>query len=1200
MLAPLELDECGRPFIRCTLNGINATFLIDTGAQISLTHLQLPISPTAPVCTIVGFDKSGGSIATLVSNVILEIPQGLKTQMDIWYCKGVDNIIGADCMQRRSWVIDLANKTIWKDRKGRKPVLIDPSEYGHIGMICPVERVNAEMQVPNTNNNSALRDVVQRFPDLWAQSKNDCGRFKDLMVDIQGQDPPAQRQYRFPPEAIDLIAYVIKDLEQRGVIRKCNSPCNNPLWPVKKPDQSWRLTIDLRTLNKYIPPSTHVVAETPDMMSRLVSTAKVYSVLDVSNGFFSVSLTRSCQYKFAFTFQNQQYAFTVLPQGFHSSPTYFHQALANVLSKFSRPECLLQYVDDILLQTETEEEHLILLNELFSLLQESGLKLNTRKVKLMQTEVQYLGVHIGPGHKRPVQDRIKAISSLPVPTSHKALRQFLGLMNFSREFIEGFAGKAKSLYDLLKTNDSSFGPWTQEHQKAFEVLKNDLQVAPGLATIHPTAPFAIQVHTSETAVSAVLLQFQHDTWRIVGYFSKVLSSVERGLEVCARHLVGVHFSVMASEHIVGFKDIILQTPHTPLKLLLDKGIPGVSHQRFSQWLLALSPKQIKVDHKAKYVLPQLMQYEGKPHECIAQLEDHSPSLFRKEISESDEPVFVDGSRFFSDGKYYTGYAIWYPNRGYSVEHKLPSHWSAQRAELEALKMVLTLEEKEVVRPLVVYSDSSYVVRSLTEHLPIWKRRGFVDASNKVLAHRETLETIFDLASQVPCLHAVVKVQAHQKGKDMLSEENEIADTLAKRAALTGEPVIESEPISVAVVTKTRVQPPSFAEEQAKDKSLAASRVDLRPPLVCENGVLCHDQNGVLRPVLPEHLQVLFTQYNHESLGHIGQQRLLDVLKDKFYWETMEDTVQQVVQSCLICAQINPRSKGQKPPIQRIAPANGPWSTLQIDFIGPLTPGKNGLKYALVVVDVFSKWVECIPVRRDDSHSTAEALWNHIFSRWGFPRLLESDRGTHFTGKVMQALCALLGIEQRFHVPYHPQSAGIVERMNRTLKSRIAKMLLDKRHTWVEALPAVLMGIRGTISSATQYTPFELMTGRKMQLHFPSEPLLSTPQKDAIAKTKWLQMLQENLEQILPHAASRMYKMTPPEFSKFLKGGMVMVKTFRKTGPWMANFEGPYLITDTMGQTMIQVQRPLDGKRNRRRQNCFWVHADQCKLYKPKA
>lgn len=648
---------------------------------------------------------------------------------------------------------------------------------------------------------------------------------------------------------------------------------------------------------------------------------------------------------------------------------------------------------------------------------------------------------------------------------------------------------------------------------------------------------------------------------------------------------------------VGFNKIILQTPHTTLKLLLEKNIPGVSNQRFAHWLLSLSSKQIEIDHNAKYILPQLMQYEGHAHECVNTFQETYSPLFRKESDPADEQVFVDGSRFFSGGKYHTGYAIWYPKRNHAVQHKLPGHYSAQRAEIEAVKTVLKFDDKENKGPLVIYSDSAYVVRSLTDYLSVWKKRGFVDSSNKVLVHSDTLKEIFELASNKPNCYAIIKLQAHKKGDDELTIGNSTADLLAKEAAIAGEEVIDTKLEQVFPLRKTvTANMPSFIEEQIRDPSLVFSRGDPKPPFVCENGVLCHDLNGNLRPVVPKHLQIEFTRYNHVSLGHLGKQRLLEVLKEKFYWEKMEETVQNVVQSCLICAQINPRPKGQKPPLLRIAPADGLWSTLQIDYIGPLPTGKHGLRYALVVVDVFSKWVEVLPVRKDDSVSTARALVNHVFCTWGLPRLLSSDRGSHFTGKIMQTVCALLGVQQQFHAPYHPQSAGIVERMNRTIKSRIAKILLDKGNTWVDAIPFVLMSIRGTISSATQFTPFELMTGRKMPLIFPNEPFLSTPQKDVIARSNWLQLLQENLKTILPHAASRMQRMTPPHADKFVKGASVMVKIFRKSGPWESNWEGPFEIINKMGQVMILVQRSPNATKNTRRIQKFWVHVDQCKLF----
>ncbi|KAM9324431.1 LOW QUALITY PROTEIN: uncharacterized protein PAF06_000468 [Gastrophryne carolinensis] len=151
-----------------------------------------------------------------------------------------------------------------------------------------------------------------------------------------------------------------------------------------------------------------------------------------------------------------------------------------------------------------------------------------------------------------------------------------------------------------------------------------------------------------------------------------------------------------------------------------------------------------------------------------------------------------------------------------------------------------------------------------------------------------------------------------------------------------------------------------------------------------------------------------------------------------------------------------------------------------------------------------------------------------------------------------------------------QFAGIVERMNRTIKTRLSKALLEKDSSWVTCLPAVLMGIRATAASTTGITPFELMTGRKMPICFPNEPRVSEPIKNAIARDMFLQQVQENLKELLPYAAIRMHKSyLQGETPMPSVGSLVMVKVFHIAGPWDANWEGPYKVLEVMGDTMLK-------------------------------
>uniref|UniRef100_H3BGA0 Gypsy retrotransposon integrase-like protein 1 n=1 Tax=Latimeria chalumnae TaxID=7897 RepID=H3BGA0_LATCH len=222
----------------------------------------------------------------------------------------------------------------------------------------------------------------------------------------------------------------------------------------------------------------------------------------------------------------------------------------------------------------------------------------------------------------------------------------------------------------------------------------------------------------------------------------------------------------------------------------------------------------------------------------------------------------------------------------------------------------------------------------------------------------------------------------------------------------------------------------------------------------------------------------------EVSGHTSPVRVLEMLQGCYWWPSMKQVVEDCLQLCLVCAQMNPLPRAKQVQLGDPLVPHGPWDALQIDYIGPLPPAKGGYKHILVVVDIFTRWVEAFPTRRNDAFTTAKVLWEQIFTWWGFPRRIESDNGTHFTAEVMQAMCSMLGIQQAFHIPYHPQSSGMVERFSRTIKSGLKKAILESTETmirsspdWVQALPGVLMVIRGTKIRTTGYSPYELMTGR---------------------------------------------------------------------------------------------------------------------------
>ena len=254
-----------------------------------------------------------------------------------------------------------------------------------------------------------------------------------------------------------------------------------------------------------------------------------------------------------------------------------------------------------------------------------------------------------------------------------------------------------------------------------------------------------------------------------------------------------------------------------------------------------------------------------------------------------------------------------------------------------------------------------------------------------------------------------------------------------------------------------------------------------------------------RPVIPHHLRetVLKWHHNCDLAAHVGRDRTFECIAKRYFWPGMYTDVQCWTAACLKCInhkRLKPKHHGLLVPIT----STYPFEIVSIDIIGPFKTTKHGYKYVLVMIDLFTSWVEAAPLRSLEAQETANVIFKEIITRHGCPTKILTDRGTQFTASLFDAFCKKLGIKHPKVSSLHPQTNGKCERFNRFLKASLATVINEGQTNWDLLLDCCLFAYRTSINTKVQETPFYLLYGRDVVL--PSDLLFNVNKYDALDTT----------------------------------------------------------------------------------------------------
>ena len=366
-------------------------------------------------------------------------------------------------------------------------------------------------------------DLCDKHQDAFSKNNQDIGKTQliKMEIDTGNSVPLAQSPYTLPLKHYDWVRKEIETLEKAGIIEQSLSPWASPVIVVPKksaPDEPprRRLCVDYRRVNalrqevKRTDKSTGCLTLYPlpkiDEMFAKLGGAKIFSTIDLRSAYYHIGLTRELQAKSAFVVPMGKWQFKRTPFGLSQAPAYFQLLIDQVLMGCG--DFAMGYLDDIIVFSKTEEEHLQHLEEIFKRLKHFDLKMKRQKSSIFKKHLQYLGHLVSEKGFEPLPEKLEAIRKMPHPKTVKEVKQFLGLIGYYRKFVPRFSDLSRPLTRLTR-HEVQF-EWTQQCQLSFNHLRDLLMEYPILRYPDPAKGCTVFTDASGIGWSGVLTQEHED------------------------------------------------------------------------------------------------------------------------------------------------------------------------------------------------------------------------------------------------------------------------------------------------------------------------------------------------------------------------------------------------------------------------------------------------------------------------------------------------------------------------------------------------------------------------------------------------------------------------------------------------------------------------------------------------------------------
>ena len=299
-------------------------------------------------------------------------------------------------------------------------------------------------------NVAAVRELVLAYHDVFAFEGNELGCTSAIEheIHIENDKPFKEQFWHIPSPLLEEVHASLRDMLEAGVIHPSQSPWCNVVVLVQKKDGTLHFCVDFRCLNMHTKKDLYPLPQIQEALESMAGSVH-FSSMDFNSGFWQIKMSPGLQQCTAFTGGNLGfYKFTHMLFGLCNTPMMLQHLMQNTLRELNLIYCVI-YLDDVIVFSRTEEEHLECLCMAFERFWEFNLKLKPSKCLFFQSEIMYLAHHILQRGILPSRANVRAVQEFLMLETYIQVCTFCGLAGHYRRFIKGFANIVHPLYDVL-------------------------------------------------------------------------------------------------------------------------------------------------------------------------------------------------------------------------------------------------------------------------------------------------------------------------------------------------------------------------------------------------------------------------------------------------------------------------------------------------------------------------------------------------------------------------------------------------------------------------------------------------------------------------------------------------------------------------------------------------------------------------------